>query len=125
MKKGIKKTSSSLQGGVLSLRMAHYGSLMARMHSVALDYANNDVGVQAGRYMLRVPHVFVRVVPMSEAQDCWYSRYFMVPRRGESFRPVLDLRALNKDFRVYKFRMLMYSKLLQSAPRAIGLPPST
>lgn len=50
---------------------------------------------------------------MSEAQDSLYTRNLLVPKRGRTLRPYFDLHALNKHLRVYKFRMLMNSRLLQ------------
>lgn len=38
----------------------------------------------------------VRDVPMEEVEAGFYSRYFVVPKRGGGSRPILDLRALNK-----------------------------
>ncbi|XP_075307052.1 uncharacterized protein LOC142368762 [Odontesthes bonariensis] len=54
------------------------------------------------------------VVPPAQCQSGFYSRYFLVPKRGGSgIRPILDLRALNKYLRKYKFRMLTHASLLR------------
>ena len=48
----------------------------------------------------------IRVVPASETNKGWYSRYFVVPKKGGGLRPILDLWVLNKYLRTYKFKML-------------------
>lgn len=54
------------------------------------------------------------VVPPAQSQSGFYSRYFLVPKRGGSgIRPILDLRALNKYLRKYMFRMLTHASLLR------------
>ena len=54
------------------------------------------------------------VVPPEQCHSGFYSRYFLVPKRGGTgIRPILDLRALNKYLRTYKFRMLTHASLLR------------
>lgn len=55
----------------------------------------------------------IRIVPHTEAQGGWYSRYFVVPKRNGKLRPILDLRMLNKRLKVFKFRMLTLRQLLK------------
>ncbi|XP_056116181.1 uncharacterized protein LOC130092365 [Rhinichthys klamathensis goyatoka] len=56
----------------------------------------------------------IRVVPPEKSHSGFYSRYFLVPKKGtRALRPILDLRALNKYLRKYKFRMLTHSTLLK------------
>uniref|UniRef100_A0A1A8PZ04 ribonuclease H n=1 Tax=Nothobranchius rachovii TaxID=451742 RepID=A0A1A8PZ04_9TELE len=44
----------------------------------------------------------------------YFERYFLVPKRGgTSIRPILDLRALNRCLRKYRFKMLTLSSLLR------------
>ena len=54
----------------------------------------------------------IRVVPASETNKGWYSRYFVVPKKGGGLRPILDLRVLNKYLRTYRFKMLTLRQLL-------------
>ncbi|XP_034564504.1 uncharacterized protein LOC117830473 [Notolabrus celidotus] len=57
----------------------------------------------------------IRAVPDVEAQQGFYSRYFLVPKKGStSLRPILDLRVLNKHLRKYTFRMLTHKVLCRS-----------
>ncbi|XP_032363038.1 LOW QUALITY PROTEIN: uncharacterized protein LOC116675032 [Etheostoma spectabile] len=58
------------------------------------------------------------VVPPELSRSGFYSRYFLVPKRGgNGIRPILDLRALNKYLRKYKFRMLTHASLLRLVRR--------
>ena len=56
----------------------------------------------------------ISIVPAEQSQGGFYSKYFLVPKRGgNGIRPILDLRALNKYLRRYKFRMLTHTSLLR------------
>ncbi len=41
----------------------------------------------------------------------FYSRYFVIPKRGGGLCPILDLRILNKHLRKYKFKMATFKML--------------
>ena len=56
----------------------------------------------------------IRKVPEADSQCGFYSRYFVIPKRGGGLRPILDLRVLNSRLRYYKFRMLTNKALLHS-----------
>ncbi|XP_065325845.1 uncharacterized protein LOC134621241 [Pelmatolapia mariae] len=56
----------------------------------------------------------IRVVPASETDKGWYSRYFVVPKKGGGLRPILDLRVLNTYLRTYRFKMLTLRQLLNA-----------
>uniref|UniRef100_A0A9J8DJL5 Uncharacterized protein n=1 Tax=Cyprinus carpio carpio TaxID=630221 RepID=A0A9J8DJL5_CYPCA len=45
-------------------------------------------------------------VPFSGRESGYYSRYFLVPKKGGGVRPILDLRGLNRTIRALKFKML-------------------
>ncbi|XP_030584735.1 uncharacterized protein LOC115779969 [Archocentrus centrarchus] len=54
------------------------------------------------------------IVPPDQSRSGFYSRYFLVPKRGgRGLRPILDLRALNEFLRKYKFRMLTHASLVR------------
>ncbi|KAK7905173.1 hypothetical protein WMY93_017780 [Mugilogobius chulae] len=55
----------------------------------------------------------IRIVPVEHCQTGFYSRYFLVPKKGGGRRPIMDLRALNKYMRTYTFRMLTHATLLR------------
>ena len=56
----------------------------------------------------------IRVVPSEQSQCSFYSRYFLVPKKGGTgLRPILNLRALNRHLRSYKFRILTHAALLR------------
>ncbi|XP_041915862.1 uncharacterized protein LOC121680525 [Alosa sapidissima] len=55
----------------------------------------------------------IRVVPFEQSRHGFYSRYFLVPKKGGGgLRPILDLRALNRYLRKYRFRMLTNDALM-------------
>lgn len=53
----------------------------------------------------------IYIVPGEERSLSLYSRYFLVPKKQGSLRPVLDIRFLNSNLRKYKFRMLTHNFL--------------
>ena len=55
----------------------------------------------------------ISVVPPEEAASGSYSRYFLVPKKEGNYRPILDLRVLNKALMSLKFRMLTPRRLVQ------------
>jgi hypothetical protein len=56
----------------------------------------------------------IQVVPPNLMNQGFYSRYFLVPKKGGSLRPILDLRVLNKHLRKYNFRMLTQGALARA-----------
>lgn len=56
----------------------------------------------------------IQVVPPNLMNQGFYSRYFLVPKKGGSLRPILDLRVLNKHLRKYTFRMLTQGALARA-----------
>ena len=55
----------------------------------------------------------IQVVPPAQAMSGFYSRYFIIKKKGGGMRPILDLRTLNTHLRRYRFRMLTHSALLR------------
>ncbi|XP_043992827.1 uncharacterized protein LOC122842751 [Gambusia affinis] len=56
----------------------------------------------------------IQLIPQEKRQAGFYSRYFLVPKKGgRGMRAILDLRALNRHLRKYKFRMLTHVSLLR------------
>src|SRR4029434_4633359 len=55
----------------------------------------------------------ISVVPPEEAASGFYSRYFLVPKKDGNYRPILDLRVLNRALKQLKFRMLTPCRLVQ------------
>ena len=50
-------------------------------------------------------------VPPKEVNKGFYSRYFLVPKKDGGYRPILDLRILNKTLVKREFRMLTSRQL--------------
>ncbi len=48
----------------------------------------------------------IEEVPHSEVEQCFFSRYFLIPKRDGGLRPILDLRRLNLSLYKGKFKML-------------------
>src|SRR4029434_7970548 len=55
----------------------------------------------------------ISVVPPEEENAGFYGRYFLVPKRDGNYRPILDLRVLNKSLMPIRFRMLTPCRLVQ------------
>ena len=55
----------------------------------------------------------IREVPRHQRMTGFYSRYFLVKKKGGGMRPILDLRALNQYLKVFNFKMLTSATLLR------------
>ena len=53
-------------------------------------------------------------VSSTNQQAGFYSKYFLVPKKDGGFRPVLDLRGLNRYMKVLPFKMLQTKHIIQS-----------
>ncbi|KAJ8333524.1 hypothetical protein SKAU_G00415320 [Synaphobranchus kaupii] len=56
----------------------------------------------------------IRMLGEEETQQGFYSRYFVIPKKGGSLRPILDLRILNAHLRKYAFKMITNETLFRS-----------
>ncbi len=55
----------------------------------------------------------IEPVPPAEMKSGFYSPYFIVPKKGDGLRPILDLRVLNQAIHKLPFRMLMQKCIFQ------------
>ncbi|XP_038163380.1 uncharacterized protein LOC119798106 [Cyprinodon tularosa] len=56
----------------------------------------------------------IRLIQPEHSSEGFYSRYFLVPKKGgRGMRAILDLRALNRHLRKYRFKMLTNVSLLR------------
>lgn len=80
---------------------------------VVVSIANGDsVHVLQEEKTLLLEKDAIRVVPPEKVHLGFYSRYFLIPKKGSSFlHPVLDLQVLNKHLRKNTFRMLAHKVL--------------
>uniref|UniRef100_UPI0037E7B013 uncharacterized protein n=1 Tax=Semicossyphus pulcher TaxID=241346 RepID=UPI0037E7B013 len=56
-------------------------------------------------------------VDLQTQQGGFYSVYFLIPKKEGGFRPILDLRGLNKFLKVLPFHMLRTADVLQAVTR--------
>ena len=56
----------------------------------------------------------IREVPLTQRRSGFYSRYFLVKKKGGGLRPILDLRALNRYLKTFNFKMLTAKSLVRS-----------
>ncbi|GAA6064854.1 uncharacterized protein LOC113526632, partial [Tachysurus ichikawai] len=54
----------------------------------------------------------IEVVPPSARESGFYSPYFVVPKKDGGWRPILDLRSLNRSLRRLRFRMLTLKEVV-------------
>lgn len=56
----------------------------------------------------------IELVDSADQFKGFYSNYFLVPKRDGGFRPILDLRRLNRHLKVLRFHMLRTTDVLQA-----------
>ena len=59
----------------------------------------------------------IREVPLDQSRNGFYSKYFLVKKKGGGMRPILDLRSLNKYLKRFRFKMLTNAALLRMMRR--------
>ncbi len=55
----------------------------------------------------------IEPVPPAEMRQGFYSRYFIVPKKGGGLRPILDLRVLNRALHKLPFKMLTHRRMIK------------
>lgn len=63
----------------------------------------------------------IEVVSPSEIESGFYSCYFVVPKRDGGFRPILDLRPINRALYKCAFKMLTIKQILAQIRPGTGL----
>ena len=56
----------------------------------------------------------IREVPVDQRRSGFYSRYFLVKKKGGGLRPILDLRVLNRHLKSFQFKMLTAKSLVRA-----------
>ena len=84
-------------------------------------YTGNKVSIRpytkicayrGGKYF--VTKTAIEKVPKSDIQSGFYSRFFLVPKKDEGVRPILNLRPLNRFVSAPHFKMQTLKAILQS-----------
>ncbi|MCJ8738081.1 hypothetical protein PDJAM_G00031590 [Pangasius djambal] len=70
------------------------------------------VGPEQALVMEQEVHTLLRKVPPHDRESGFYSRYFIVPKKGGGLRPILDLRHLNHSVARLRFRMLTIKQVV-------------
>ncbi len=55
----------------------------------------------------------IKPVPPAEMRQGFYSPYFIVPKKGDGLRPILDLRVLNRALHQLPFKMLTHRRMIK------------
>ncbi|KAF7221522.1 putative LOC107375874-like protein, partial [Nothobranchius furzeri] len=92
-----------------------FASVPPRFSGVVFSHAQgSSAHILQGEISSLLEKGAICIVPPDRSQSGFYSRYFLVPKRGGTgIRPILDLRALNRCLRKYRFKMLTLSSLLR------------
>nr|XP_054607225.1 uncharacterized protein LOC129167121 [Nothobranchius furzeri] len=92
-----------------------FASVPPRFSGVVFSHAQGtSAHILQGEISSLLEKGAICIVPPDRSQSGFYSRYFLVPKRGGTgIRPILDLRALNRCLRKYRFKMLTLSSLLR------------
>ena len=61
----------------------------------------------------------IRKLEPSEQLSGFYSRYFIVPKKDGGYRPILDLRMLNRCLKNLTFKMLSPARVLQAVSKGL------
>lgn len=87
-----------------------------KFNGVLVSIANGDAArILEDEITSLLSKYVIRVVPSEEIHLGFYSRYFLIPKKGSSsLCPILDLQVLNRHLQKYTFRMLTHKVLCRS-----------
>ncbi len=74
---------------------------------------NKDAPVSHAKIVVLLAKDAIEPVPPAEMKSGFYSPYFIVPKKGDGLRPILDLHVLNWALHKLPFRMLMQKCIFQ------------
>ncbi|KAL0195088.1 hypothetical protein M9458_008660, partial [Cirrhinus mrigala] len=74
--------------------------------------SDTDASVLRAEIAVLLAKDAIEPVPSAEMKTGFYSPYFIVPKKSDGLRPILDLRALNRSLHRLPFRMLTPKRIL-------------
>ena len=74
--------------------------------------SQEEIGFLSAEVQALLQKQAVSVVHSQDREKGHYSLYFLVPKKTGEFRPILDLRGLNRHIACKKFHMLTMKQLL-------------
>ncbi|KAK5898199.1 hypothetical protein CgunFtcFv8_015637 [Champsocephalus gunnari] len=75
--------------------------------------SQEEIGFLSAEVQALVQKQAVSVVHPQDREKGHYSLYFLVPKKTGEFRPILDLRGLNRHITCRKFHMLTMKQVLE------------
>ncbi len=85
----------------------------------------SDVPVLRAEIAVLLAKDAIELVPPADMRLGFCSPYFIVPKKGGGFRPILDLRVLNRALHKLPFKMLTQKRIFECIHPGIGLQQST
>ena len=91
-----------------------FASKPPTFEKIIFSHANGQAGdILQAEILSLLGKNAIREVPLNQSLNGFYSRYFLVKKKGGGVRPILDLRALNRYLKVFRFKMLTNAALLR------------